>query len=170
MISGITITEKPIWLLFDWGDTLMRVFPEQSGPMISWPQVEAMPGAVDTLRVLSGEYHLALATNAEDSDEDQIRAALDRVGLGQWIEQIFGQKRLGKRKPEREYFLTIAKLLNVLPSQMIMIGDSFTSDIQGAVAAGLWAIWLNRSSTEVPFGQSFQTVHSLEEILSILKT
>jgi putative hydrolase of the HAD superfamily len=32
-------------LLFDWGDTLMRVFPEYVGPMAAWPKVEAMPHA-----------------------------------------------------------------------------------------------------------------------------
>jgi len=31
-------------LIFDWGDTVMRVFPEFSGPMAHWPRVEAVHG------------------------------------------------------------------------------------------------------------------------------
>ena len=31
-------------LLLDWGDTVMRVFPEYEGPMLTWPRVEAVEG------------------------------------------------------------------------------------------------------------------------------
>lgn len=168
MTFGNMYQEKTIWLLFDWGDTLMRVFPEYSGPMIHWPRLESMPDAVETLHALSSKYHLALTTNAEDSDEDQIRAALDRVGLGQWINEIFCVKRLGERKPEQAYFLAIAKHLKITPSQMIMIGDSFESDIQGALSAGLHSIWVNLNSTETIKGEGIHTVHSLKDILHLL--
>ena len=36
-------------VLFDWGDTLMRDFPEFSGPMASWSHVEALPNVKEVL-------------------------------------------------------------------------------------------------------------------------
>lgn len=161
-------SEKPVWILFDWGDTLMRVYPEYNGPMVSWPHVEAIPGAADAMSALSGTYHLALATNAEDSEESQIQQALARVGLAQWIEQIFCTKRLGSRKPQPEYFHAIAKHLNTTPNQMVMIGDSFVNDIQGALKVGLRGIWLNRISHEVRQGPGYCTIHALGEIEQVL--
>lgn len=158
------ISEKPVWILLDWGDTLMRVYPEYNGPMFSWPRVEAIPGAAEALNALSGIYRLALATNAEDSEESQIRQALAKVGLAQWIEQIFCTKRLGRRKPQPEYFHAIAKHLNTIPNQMVMVGDSFVNDIQGALEAGLYGIWLNRISAEDRQGPGYCTIHTFGEI------
>ena len=154
------------WLLFDWGDTLMRVVPEFSGPMITWPYLTALPEAEETLASLSTQYHLALATNAEDSDEEQIRTALHQVSLESYLEEIFCTRRLGYRKPEPEYFRSIANLLGVETNQIAMIGDSFTNDVIGAVGAGAQGIWLNTYSTEKRLGPGYFTVHSLGEIIS----
>ena len=40
---------EPSCILFDWGDTLMRVFPEFEGPMFTWPRVEVVSGIKETL-------------------------------------------------------------------------------------------------------------------------
>lgn len=146
----------------------MRVYPEFSGPMISWPYLSALPEAEETLFTLSKQYHLALATNAEDSDEGQIRAALRGVRLDPYIEEVFCTRRLGYHKPESEYFRNIAKLLNVDLDQIVMIGDSFSNDVMGAVDAGAQGIWLNTLSTENRQGPGYFTVHSLGEIISAI--
>ena len=77
------------YLLFDWGDTLMRDFPDRSGPMADWPTVEAMPSIVAALEALHGRVGLAVATNAADSEPEQIRRALARGGLLHFFETIF---------------------------------------------------------------------------------
>lgn len=56
-------------LLFDWGDTLMRDFPQFSGSMATWPKVEMVDGADEVLQLLGTSWQLALATNAVDSTE-----------------------------------------------------------------------------------------------------
>jgi len=161
---------SPAWLLFDWGDTLMRVYPQSSGPMITWPYLAALPEAEETLSTLSKRVHLALATNAEDSDEEQIRAALRRVRLDQFIEEVFCTRRLGYHKPEPQYFRSVAKQLNVDLSQIVVIGDSFSNDVMGAVDAGAQGIWLNTSSAENRQGPGYFTIHSLGEVISIFSS
>lgn len=145
----------------------MRVYPEFNGPMIAWPYLSAMPEAEETLSALSTHYHLALATNAEDSDEEQIRAALRQVSLESYLEEIFCTRRLGYHKPEPEYFRRVAELLGVETNQIVMIGDSFINDVRGAVAAGAQGIWLNTHSIENRQGPGYFTVHNLGEIISI---
>jgi len=76
-------------ILFDWGDTLMRVFPEYTGPMKDWPRLEAVPGAAGMLDALHEDWILALATNAADSDEADIRAALRRVDLERRLDKVY---------------------------------------------------------------------------------
>ena len=86
------------------------MYPEFSGPMITWPYLSALPEAAETLAALSKGYHLALAINAEDSDEGQIRAAMRQVRLEPYIEEVFCTRRLGYHKPKPEYFLSPRKI------------------------------------------------------------
>ncbi len=133
-------------ILFDWGDTLMRVFPEYHGMMKDWPRVEAVPGAGQMLAALHRDWTLALATNAPDSDEEAIRAALGRVDLDRWLDRIYCFKKIGYKKPAREFFEAILKDLGLPAAQVIMVGDEYELDVLGAQSAGLRAVWFNQGS------------------------
>ena len=76
-------------ILFDWGDTLMRVFPEYDGPMVGWPEVAAVSHAAEALEALRPGWLLAVATNAAASEEADIRAALRRAGLDRFFDRIY---------------------------------------------------------------------------------
>jgi hypothetical protein len=58
-MSEIKPRDKPC-LLFDWGDTLMRVLPDCDGPMVTWPRVEALPHVQDTLTQLRAGWRMGL--------------------------------------------------------------------------------------------------------------
>lgn len=75
--------------LFDWADTLMVDFPEQKGKMCEWDTVQAVDGAVQTLKQLSQTSHIYVATNAADSSEIDIKLAFERVGLSPYIKGYF---------------------------------------------------------------------------------
>ncbi len=67
--------------LFDWGDTLMIDFPDQTGKMCDWENVQAVNAALQTLEALSKQHQIYVATNAADSTESDIKLTFDRVGL-----------------------------------------------------------------------------------------
>ena len=94
-------------MLFDWGDTVMRVFPDCRGPMASWPRVEVVPGIRQALRALRPHAVIGLATNAADSEPGEIRAALARVRLAASFPRIYCYRALGVRKPSPEYFAAV---------------------------------------------------------------
>jgi putative hydrolase of the HAD superfamily len=156
-------------ILFDWGDTLMRVFPEFSGPMKDWPTVEAIPGAADMLAALHADWILALATNALDSEEEDIRLALRRVGLDCWLDKIYCFKTIGHKKPSPEFFSHILDDLGLTPEQVIMVGDDFDNDVLGANCCGIHAIWFNEHSTEVRKSNLHRTIHELGALPGLLK-
>jgi putative hydrolase of the HAD superfamily len=158
------------WLLFDWGDTLMRSFPEYSGPMANWPRLEALPGAVETLAALHHEWSLALATNAADSDEGQIREALQRVGLGDFIDRIHCFRTTRRMKPAPEFFTHILADLGAAPSQAVMVGDSFEVDVLGANRCVLRAVWLNERSSREETSAMVRTIHTLSSLPQALRS
>ncbi|XAW88503.1 hypothetical protein ABDK09_03050 [Vibrio sp. CDRSL-10 TSBA] len=84
--------------LFDWGDTLMIDNPSLPGKMCDWPQVEATPHALETLRRLSQRAEIYIATNAENSVEADVRNAFLRVGLDDYIRGYFCKQTLGVSK------------------------------------------------------------------------
>ena len=48
--------------------------------------------------------------------------------------------------------------------RILMVGDDFENDIQGATRAGIRSIWLNKSSNESRVGQLYQTIHDLRSL------
>lgn len=156
-------------LLFDWGDTLMRDFPEFQGPMKDWPRLEALPHAAETLAALSPNWNLALATSADISTEKDIRIALDKVNLGQWLERIYSFTTTGLRKTSPDFYSFILKDLGLSPQQVIMIGDHLEADVHVPNICGMRAIWLNEHSAQDREGLLYRTVHNLSEIPPLLK-
>jgi putative hydrolase of the HAD superfamily len=146
----MTIPAEITTLVFDWGDTLMVNDPRYNTPMVEWPEVQAIPGAVGALSALHTRFRLALATNAEQSSAAQIRAALARVGLDSYLSEIFTYNELGTRKPDPLFFHRAAAALHAAPRELVMIGDGYSADIPGARRAGWRAVWYNPAKKAAP--------------------
>jgi HAD superfamily hydrolase (TIGR01509 family) len=151
------------WVLFDWGDTLMRTF-DYPGPMCSWPRVETLPGALSALRSLEGRAGLALATNAADSEEQEIRKALTMVGLDAYLPRVFCYRSVGHKKSSPPFFTHVMEQLRVAPQALVMVGDDFAQDVTAANAMGIKGVWLNARSQETRSGENFRTIHDLTEL------
>jgi membrane-associated phospholipid phosphatase/beta-phosphoglucomutase-like phosphatase (HAD superfamily) len=151
-------TATPIEVVFfDWGSTLMADDAAQSGPMAAWPEVRAVDGAQDALRRLRPSYRLLVATNADDSGERSVLAALARVGLDEFLDGVVSSRDVGARKPAALFYR--AALLRagraglpLAPARAVMVGDSWPNDVAGARAAGLRVVWLNPSKARRPAG------------------
>lgn len=158
------------WVLFDWGNTLMRVFPGYRGKMRDWPRVEEIPGARKALHSLHGRIGIALATNAADSEEADIRQALERGDLNSFIKRIYCFKSVGAKKSSPEFFDYVARDLHTAPDRLVMVGDEYAEDVEAALAAGLRAVWFNESSEEVRTGHNLATLHHLDHLPALLQT
>ena len=151
-------------LLFDWGNTVMRVFADETGAMVSWRHVAAMPGLQAVLEGLHGSAELALATNAVDSSESAIRRALARAGLDDLFDRVYCFRDVGYRKPSIAFFEAVLQDLDISPRDVFMIGDDFASDVVGANAAGLAAVWYAPHTTERRTGEQYRTIHAYAEL------
>lgn len=159
-------------VFFDWGNTIMKVFPDQIGPMAEWKKLELVEGAKETLRSLEDKYVLALLTNADDSDHHLVRKVLSKMGISKHFAHIFTPFELIARKPAPQFFNAALSALNVLPEHAVMIGDDYENDIIGAKQAGIWTIWFNPDGKVVESDYPYHDfeISSLSSILTILKS
>ncbi|HPH94790.1 MAG TPA: HDIG domain-containing protein [Anaerolineaceae bacterium] len=130
-------------LFFDWGDTLMVDYKEFSGPMVTWPKVTCVDGVANVLPGLQAGYDLYVATNASESGKAQVRAALDRAGIGIHFSEIFTARELGLTKLQEPYYPAILSLLDEKPPFQVMTGDHYTTDVLNPQKAGFLTIWFN---------------------------
>ena len=157
-------------ILFDWGDTVMRDYPEIATPMVEWETVEMIDGIADVLGYLhSGGRRIILATSASISDENQIRGALARCRLDQYFSGIYCFKNTGLIKGEA-FYRHMLNDLNIPASDAWMVGDSFEKDVQAANAVGIFAVWFNARSDETRKGELHVTVHSMSELAGFFKS
>ena len=127
-----------------------------------------IPGAVELLENLSQNYKLYLVTNGNESVQVP---RLKSAQIGHFFNEIFISQRVGYDKPCVEFFdACFAQMPKFEKDEMIIIGDSLTSDIKGGINAGIHTCWFN------PRGKQGRedivpeyTVKSLEEIPNLLK-
>lgn len=156
-------------LLLDWGDTVMRVFPEYEGPMSAWPRVEAVEGIRETLATLRPDWTIVLATNAADSEEREIWSALERAELERLIDRVYCYRGVGHRKSEPAYFEFVLADLGIVASDAVMVGDDFEADVVSANRAGVRAIWFHENAVERLTGALHRTIHDLHELPEALE-
>ena len=149
------------FFLFDWGNTLMRDDSAQTGPMRYWPHVFAMPGAQSALYWAAQQGKVGVASGAGDSDAQDILAALDRVGLAPFIEHVFCSKSLGHAKSDPRFWQSIIQQLQLPPQHIIVIGDTYGTDVLAPQKAGLRAVWFNWRQAPP---QSCMTITDLNEL------
>jgi len=160
--------KKPRHIAFDWGDTLMPDDPTKKEPMFLWPTLTVFPDAQEVLPYLAARVTLSLATNAEHSDEEMIKRALARVGIDRYFDQIFCFRRVGKKKADPGFWQFLLSSLITNADDVWMVGDSFEGDVVPSSRAGIYSVWLNRRTPEHRTGDSFRTVHDLNELRVLL--
>lgn len=97
---------------------------------------------------------------------------LGRLGLSEKIPYRFISADLGLAKPDPNIFNYAQKSLGLFPGDLVMVGDTWNDDIEGALAAGWSAIWLNRKGQRAPrqdLGPDFAEINSLEALPSVIR-
>jgi FMN phosphatase YigB (HAD superfamily) len=157
-------------VLFDWGDTVMRDYPERTNPMVEWETVEVVEGIAEVLAYLhSTGRRIVLATSAAISDEEQIRGALKRGGLDTYFSRIYCFKNTQLPKGET-FYRYILDDLQLSPSDALMVGDGFEKDIQIPNQLGMDGVWFNPRSDEARENERHVTVHSMSELRTFFES
>ena len=90
---------------------------------------------------------------------------LERAGLAGLVDGIVSSAVVGFAKPAPEIFRVALELAGVAPDEALHVGDSPTSDVEGARAAGVRAVLIARRGG-APEG--VEAIRSLEELPSLI--
>lgn len=125
-----------------------------------------MEGAIEILEYLRSKgYKLYATTNGLSSTQFK---RIKNSGVEPYFDKIFVSEEAGHQKPEKEYFdYVIANIPEKDKSKMLVVGDSPSSDILGAINSGLDACWFNPEHKAPKYETKYE-VHTLYELKNIL--
>lgn len=112
-------------------------------------QTGLFPGTIETLRYLQNKgYEMHIITNGFREVQ---REKLKNCGLNDFFHKVFISEEIKSNKPHRQIFEYALKSVNARKRKSIMIGDSWETDIKGAMDFGLDQImFLNDGLNELP--------------------
>lgn len=103
---------------------------------------DVLPG-LDALRAAG--YTLVALTNGN--------ADLKAIGIGHYFAAVVRAADVGASKPQAEIFQAVLDRVDPVPPQRVVhVGDDPRADVAGAQAAGMRAIWVNRTRQAWPEG------------------
>jgi len=108
------------------------------------------------IRLLNGAKELlhearhcevCLITNGESKRQ---RLKVELLGIEDLLDHIIISGEFGSQKPDPSIFEHALSITGAQPQEAIMVGDNENTDIQGAVAAKIPSIWINRFGRTLP--------------------
>lgn len=97
-------------------------------------------GARMLLAALAGRAKIGIVSNNVRDEQD---AKLRCCGFEPYVDALIVSGEVGMSKPDPEIFRIALQRLGVSAGEAVMVGDSWTADVEGARAAGIRAIWFN---------------------------
>ncbi len=130
-----------------------------------------LPGAESLCRTLAKDFTLSLVTNGISSVQ---RSRIGASPIAPYITHVFISEEIGASKPSRAFFDAVFAVIGAENEEKsLVIGDSLTSDVAGAVGYGLDVCWYTGCISE-PDGTAAErygitcTAKDYDELLSIL--
>ena len=125
-----------------------------------------LPGAEELVHYLAEKYPLTVVTNGFVEVQYE---KFDKSGLRDCFAHIVLSEEVGCQKPNPHIFEEALRMNSIEAKDAVMIGDSWNSDIQGAIHAGIDQIWIRKTKDPLPEDQSATyLVQSLAEVMQIL--
>lgn len=126
---------------------------------------DKMPHAEETLLQLKseGKKIYSASNGVYNTQIKRLKAA----GLFQYFEGMFVSEKIGYEKPDRSFFdHCFEKIKDFDKSKTIMVGDSLTSDIQGACNSGIDSCLYTPKGPSTS-SKATHTICDLKELLSL---
>ncbi len=198
LVETFATVEKPLWAGIESGDVTLETLNDRrwSG-LVEAAQLDAdpasmgahyldalgrlgrlFPGAIELLDQLQPHCMLGLITNGYAEVQ---RPRLINFDLEKYFDVLVISSELGAAKPHASFFDDALRQVREADghsdrpiSEILVVGDSLTSDMTGAVNYGLPACWYNPHHAEHPIHPPFDarpldhTVGTFEEIAQLV--
>lgn len=122
--------------------------------------IQLYPETIEVLEDLRAKgYPLAVVSNLAKPYADPLKRL-----LGPYIDEFVWSFEVTVAKPEREIFAVLCKRLKVLPMRVLMVGDTWESDVMGGLYYGMPAVLIDRQNKSDPALGSIQSLLELTDI------
>ena len=128
---------------------------------------ELLDGAETVINALRGKLHLGLITNGLKAVQ---RARLAQTSIGNAFKAIVISEEIGAAKPDTAIFNAAFALMDhPRKDEVLIVGDSLTSDMRGGSEYGIDTCWYNPKGEPRPEDITLTyEIHSLDGVLSII--
>ncbi|RKD33126.1 YjjG family noncanonical pyrimidine nucleotidase [Lacrimispora algidixylanolytica] len=126
---------------------------------------DMMPNAKETLINLK-EANKKIYSASNGVYETQVKR-LKTAGLYDYFEEMFVSEKIGFEKPDRNFFdYCFDHIKDFDLGKTVMVGDSLTSDIQGAINSGIDSCFYDPKGA-ITAAKATHTISDLNELLSL---
>ncbi len=124
--------------------------------------------ALETVQALKGKVLQCAVTNGTKVAQD---GKLRNSGLDKEFDRVFISEVVGVEKPNKGFFDAVfAEIGEYAKDEVLIVGDSLTSDIQGGVNAGIKTCWFNPKGAENTSAlKPDYEIRDIGEVLEIVK-
>jgi putative hydrolase of the HAD superfamily len=120
-------------------------------------------GTIEILDYLKPKYNLHIITNGFAEVQDN---KLNNSYITHYFKSVTNSEMAGVKKPNQKIFDFALNLAQAQKENSIMIGDCIEADVQGALDAGLDAVFFNENN--VPVANTIKQVNHLLELKKYL--
>ena len=131
-------------------------------------RTDLIDGSAEILDILQSNYKIFLITNGL-KDVQRPRIAASEVA--KYFKDIIISEEVGYAKPDPKIFdIAFKRMNNPGKDEVLLIGDSLSSDITGGSNYGVDTCWFNPKSIEKPHGLNItHEIKNLDELINILQ-
>jgi 2-haloacid dehalogenase len=123
-------------------------------------------GAEDIVRALGGSFNLGVITNGLT---DVQRARLAKSGFDGYVKAVIISEEIGAAKPDAAIFdIAFERMGHPAKDEVLIVGDSLSSDIVGGLAYGIDTCWFNPAGEPDGHPASTYEIRRLSDLLPIL--
>lgn len=125
-----------------------------------------MPDADRVVKYLAGKYPLTIISNGFKEVQYY---KFEHSGLAKYLTHTLISEEVGINKPQPGIFEIALQRNGITADQAIMIGDSYTSDIAGAKAAGIDQIWITNEGVKDITNEELTATYVVPTLTGIMK-
>lgn len=129
--------------------------------------VVPIEGAYKVLKELSQQYNIIVGTNGPSVATE---SKLSKINCLQFVDKIYAADMFGVMKPHVRFFNEVKKgTSDCDSSKYLAIGDSLTSDVEGAINAGIDSCWFNikKVKNDTKIKPTYE-ISQLKDLLKVL--
>ena len=155
---------KPIEELPMTGDELRNLAHDMGAEFLRLTNkyFRLLPDAEKVVRYLAAKYPLTIISNGFKEVQYY---KFEHSGLAPCFAHTLISEEVGINKPQPEIFRIALERNGITADKALMIGDSYSSDIAGAKAAGIDQLWIHQVETDET---ATYIVPKLTDILNLL--